>query len=158
MISIGGQYNGPELSNARIKQLLTATMKAVVKERGPIVGDDDFGPCGERPESGPYFEIGSAPAVNVVFYVPGSLGREGPDKIAAARFSHKQKELLVAVPVPLEMVESEAAAEFVINALRQANRIAAETFARKGTEPFDLEQADAIVDKVKQSLAGQKFS
>ena len=160
MISIGGYYKGPELSNSSIKRLLQVAMKALEAARGPWVGSDDFGPCDDKPRSGPYFEKGSAPAVNVVFYVPGSLGKEGPDKVEAARFSRKQKLLLVAVPVPPEMVESDAAAGFVIDALRQANQIAAETFAKKGKdiEPFDLKQADAIVDKVERSLADQGFS
>jgi hypothetical protein len=134
MISIGAHFNGPELDGSKIDQSLSRAMKAVELARGPG------------------YEQHTAPAVNVVFYVPGSLGSEGPTKIEAARFSRKQKLLLVAVPVPPEIVESDGAAEFVIDALHQADQIAAETFARKGTEPFDLEQAEAIVEKVRQSL------
>jgi hypothetical protein len=86
------------------------------------------------------------------------LGSFDIDGIEAARFSRKQKLLLVAVPVPPEMVESQAAASFVIGALHEANRIAAETFARKGAELFDFDQAEAIVDKVGQSLVDQGYS
>ena len=159
MISIGVRYGGPEQDGSAIEQLLRATSKVLMNELGPVVGEDDFGPCAPRPVSGPYFEVGATPAVNVVFYVPGSLvGYEDLTQIEAARFSRKQKLLLVAVPVPAEMVESDAAAQFVIGALHEANRIAAETFARKGTEPFDLQRAEAIVDQVERSLADQGFS
>lgn len=157
MISIGVQLNGPELSKSTIKLLLMATMRAIADERGPIVGDDDFGPCDPRPVSGSYFEIGSAPALNVVFHVQGSFNVPMPEKIEAARFSRKQKELLVAVPVTKEEVKRGGLVEFVIGALHEANRIAAETFGRKGTEPFDRERADAIVEKVRQSLVEQGF-
>ena len=158
MISIGEHYRGHELSGSKIGQLLKATNRAAREETGPLVGSDDFGPCGERPESGAYFEVGSAPAVNVVFYVPGSLGDFDIPKIEASRFSRKQKLLLVAVPVPREEVESGGSVEFVTGALHEANRIAAETFARKGSEPFDFERAEAIVERVRQSLVDQGFS
>ncbi len=140
MISIGAHFRGPELDGSLIKHAIRRAMKAVEQARGPG------------------YEEHAAPAVNVVFYVPGSLGDFDIPKIEASRFSRKQKLLLVAVPVPAEMVESDAAAEFVIDALRQANRIAAETFARKETEPFALQRAEAIVDQVERSLADQGFS
>ena len=63
----------------------------------------------------------------------------------------------MAVPVPKEEVETGGSIDFVIGALHEANRIAAETFAGKGTEPFDLERAEAIVEKVKQALVDQGF-
>jgi len=157
MISIGAHFRGPELSGSRIKQLLMAAMRALKKERGPLVGTDDFGPCDPRPTSGPYVELGAAPEVNVVFYVPGSLGDFDIPKIEASRFSRKQKKLLVAVPVPKEEAESGGSVEFVIDALHQANRIAAETFARKRAGEFDLARADAIAEKIRQSLIAQGF-
>lgn len=158
MISIGVHLNGPELRGSRIDEMLRASMRSLSTVRGAWLGRDDFGPCDPRPSSGPSFELGSAPAVNVVFYVPGSLGGEAPSMIEAARFSRKQKLLLVAVPVPKEEVESGGSVEFVITALHEANRIAAETFARKGTEPFDFDKAEAIVKSVGQSLVAQGFS
>jgi hypothetical protein len=158
VISIGINFGGPEQDGSCIQRLLSAAAQAVSKERGPWVGSDDFGPCDLRPVAGPYFEVGSSPAVNVVFYVPGSLvSYEDLKKIEAARFSRKQKLLLLAVPVPKEEVESGGSVEFVVGALRRANAIAAETFARKGTEPFDLEKAEAIVEKVRESLVDQGF-
>jgi hypothetical protein len=54
--------------------------------------------------------------------------------------------------MPKEAAESGGSVEFVIDSLHQANAIAAETFARKGDEPFDLTRAEAIVEQVKRSL------
>ncbi len=136
MISTGGHYRGPELEGSRIHRLLNATMKALIAA------------CGD-------FKEGSAPAVNVVFYVPGSLGAFDIPKIEASRFSRKQKLVLVAVPVPPEVARAGGSVEFVIDALHKAITIAAEVFARKGTEPFDLAKAETIVEKVRQSLAAQ---
>jgi hypothetical protein len=48
-------------------------------------------------------------------------------------------------------------AKRVEGALHEANRIAAETFACKGTAPFDIERAEAIVERVRQSLVDQGF-
>jgi hypothetical protein len=99
---------------------------------------------------------GSAPGVNVVFYVPGSVAQyENLTKIEASRFSRKQKLLLVAVPVPKEVAQAGGSIDFVIAALHQANAIAAEVFAKKGSDPFDLAKAEAIVGRVKEALVVQ---
>ncbi len=139
MISIGGHYNGPELEGSPIDRLIRSTGKAIKDARG-----DNY-------------ESHSVPSINVVFYVPGSLGTEGPTKLEAARFSRKEKLLLVAVPVPKDVAEKGGSVGFVIDALHQANAIAAEVFAKKGTEPFDQAKADALVENVKQSLIAQGF-
>jgi hypothetical protein len=133
MISMGVYLGGPK--RLPIEKLLRATMKAIMSARGEG------------------YESHRQPGVNVVFYVPGSINDYADlKKIEAARFSRKKKLLLVAVPVPKEVVESGGSAEFVIDSLHQANAIAAETFARKGDEPFDLARAEAIVEQVKRSL------
>jgi hypothetical protein len=103
------------------------------------------------------WQPGISPGLNVVFYVPGSLGDfSNVTKIAAGRFSRKQKLLLVEVPVPRDVAESGGSVEFVIDALRQAIVIAAEVFARKGHEPFDPARANAIVDRVNHTLRARK--
>ena len=138
MITTGNHFRGPELENSRIWNLLGATMRAVIAARGEC-------------------EEGSSPGVNVVFYVPGSLGDFDIQRIEASRFSRRQKLVLVAVPVPKEVVEVGGSREFVIDALHQANMIAVETFARKKAGQFDLDRAEAIVEKVSQSLVDQGF-
>jgi hypothetical protein len=136
MISIGINLGGPE--RLPIEDLLRAAIKAAKAARDD--GDDFLG----------------KPSINVVFYVPGSLNvYKDLNKIEAARFSRKQKSLLVAIPVPLELVQSRTAIDFVVDALFQASRLAADIFTRKGCDPFDLERAEAIVEKVRQSLVNQ---
>lgn len=157
MIAIGEHYRGPELSKAKIGQLLKCTNLAMKKATGPIVGMDEFAFCNVESSSGPYIQLGSSPLLNVIFYVPGSLGEFEIGRIEASRFSRKQKLLLVAVPVPKQEVESGGSVEFVIDALHEANRIAAETFAKKGTESFNLEKAGALVEMVRKSLVEQGF-
>lgn len=153
MITLGANFGGPELKGTPVQLAIQSVMLAIHKERGAWVGADDFGPCEMQPTSGPYFKVGSAPAVNVIFYVPGSISKAVPDKIEAPRFSRKRKLLLVAVPVPVSVVNSEKAAEFVIDALHQANSIAAEEFAKRGPETFSKEKADLIVEKARKAIA-----
>jgi len=157
MISLGAHFRGPELDGAKLGRLIRATMMAVERICGPCIGPDDFGPAGSPPETGPYFELGVAPAVNVVFYVSGSLGDFDIPEIKASRFSRKDKLALVAVPVTRDQVASGGSVEFVIEALHEANRIAAVVFARKSTELFDLERAEAIVCEVRRLLVDQGF-
>src|SRR4029450_2297709 len=99
---------------------------------------------------------GERPGVNVVFYVPGSLGDFDIPGIQASRFSRKEKLVLVAVPVPQEVAEAGGAVGFVVDALRRANEIAAQVFARKGAEPFDLAGAEALVEKVREALVARE--
>lgn len=138
MISIGCHFRGPELKQSPIGDLILAAMNRVAEFRGN-------------------YAEGSIPEVNVVFYVPGSLGDFPPlDKPRAGRFSRKQKLLLVEVYVPREVAEAGGSVEFVIDALRQANAIAAEVFLKKGPEPFDLAKANAIVDRVNEAMQKTK--
>ena len=97
--------------------------------------------CGEP-------ETISTPRVNVVFYVPGSLlAFEDLKKIEAARFTRKEKLLLVAVPVSREVAKLGASVAFIVDALRQAVAIAADVFARKKVAGFDLADAEVIVTR-----------
>jgi len=134
MITIGAYFGGPELHDSPIQLLIRSAMKAAKQIRGD-------------------WTEGSYAAVNTVFYVPGSLDTYGGLKqIEPARFSRKQKLLLVAVPVPESVAAAGGSVEFVIDALHKANAIAADVFAKKGSEPFDLAKAEAIVEKVKDAL------
>jgi hypothetical protein len=133
MISIGVYYGGPEQHS--IKKLFITTMKAVVLARGDK------------------YELHHEPSVNIVFYVPGSLNSYADlKKIEAARFSRKQKLLLVAVPVPKNVALSGGSIEFVIDSLSQAIEVAAKTFLHKGVEQFDMINAKSIVEQVKHNL------
>ena len=138
MITIGGHYRGSELETSFIRRVLSAVAKTVAVYSG------------ERAE-------GSEPTVNVVFYVPGSLGRFEIPRVEASRFSRKQKLLLVAVPVPPEMVNSSGALDFVMDSLHKANAIAAEVFAKKNVGIFDLAKGDELVEKARAEIATGKY-
>jgi hypothetical protein len=132
-------------------------MTAVERRCGPFLEPNGSSREISRPDSDPSFKLGSSPAVNVVFYVPGSLGDFDVPEIEASRLYRKDKLVLVAVPVTRDEVASGGSVDFVTEALHEANRIAAETFSRKTTETFPLAQADAIVTQVRQSLIDQGF-
>jgi hypothetical protein len=135
MISIGAHYRGPELDESPIDRLIRTAATSVKRVRGDG------------------YESHSSPAVNVVFYVPGSLGDFPPlDAPRAGRFSRKQKLLLVEVYVPKEQVASGGSVPFVIDALRKSCAIAAEVFEKKKAGAFDLAKANAIVDRVQEAL------
>lgn len=156
MIAVGIHLGGGE--SQCITSLLRATGLALSKACGPWVGNDDYGPGDPIPQSGPYFKDGDAPALNVVFYVPGSLmSFDDLKQIEAARYSRKKKLLLVAVPVPRAVAASGGSVEFVIGALRRANAIAAEVFAKKGSEPYNTAEAERIVSEVENRLRDQGF-
>jgi acetylornithine deacetylase/succinyl-diaminopimelate desuccinylase-like protein len=138
MISIGAQFGGPEHAQTSIRRAIFTAMDAVRGARGERIA-------------------GAAPEVNTVFYVSGSCGLPIPAKTEAARFSRKQKLLLVAVPVPPEKINSTDALDFVIDALHKANAIAAEVFAKKNVGVFDLQKADEIVEKAKAEIATGRY-
>lgn len=133
MISIGSEFNGPELRGTPIHRLLTAGAQAVAQARGD-------------------FAVGCEPAVNVVFVVPGSLGSCEVDFIREGRFSARDKLLRVEVPVPRKFVESSAATAFIVESLHGANAVGFDFFRRRGGESFALAKAEAIVEEVGEAL------
>jgi len=95
---------------------------------------------------------GDAPAVIVVWIVPGSLGEVNFTGQRTTLFSRKKKLLQIEAAVPQEVVDAGGSVDFVIDALHTASATAAEVFARKGKEPFDLARAEAIVERVRDEL------
>ena len=158
MISIGTIYGGPEFSpSSGIKNLLESTVKTLRKIRGPWVGNDDYGPCDSRPESGPFFVKGSAPSLNVVFSVSGSVADFGIAKIEVGRFSRKNQAVSVSVIVSGEEVTSGGSVDFVISALEKSIQIASEVFKKKKNDPFDIEKATSLLNQTRESLIEQGF-
>lgn len=134
MISIGAVYEGLELRGSPICETINAIGKAVIKLRGD-------------------FEIGKSPAVNVVFYVPGSLGGVDWEGSRDSTFSRKQRLLMVQVAIPKEVADSENPVDFLVEALHEANVIAFEGFRKRKIEyPFD--EAETLIDDVKRKLTG----
>jgi hypothetical protein len=159
MIVLGEFYGGPEWHESPFEIFMRTVSDILERYTGTFHGGTDIaGPDLSPRPKGRVFEVGSEPSVNVVFYVAGSIvGSEGiPERIEAARHSRKQKWALVAVPVPSKVAKAGGSIEFVIDALHKANAIAADAFARKGPEPFNLKKADAIVDKAAKALQARE--
>ena len=130
MITIGVVYGGPESRDSDVFDALTAVSKAAISARGD-------------------FEFGSAPAVNVVFHVPGSLSRPDWDGMRDARFSRKKKLLMVQVALPDEVVSSDRAIHFIIEALHGANAVAFDVYQKKGMQ-YPLREAETVVNKIEE--------
>jgi hypothetical protein len=135
MILIGAHHGGPELRDTPIERAITAAMRAAIAARGSYVE-------------------GSVPAVNVVFCTPGSIvGRPDWEHGRVGKYSAKSKLVLVQVAVPADVVESEAALDFVIRELHGANALAFEFYRQKKME-FSLAEAEQLVGRIRQAAAG----
>ena len=101
------------------------------------------------------YEIGLCAAVNVVFHIPGSILSHIPyEGLRDAKFSCKQKLLMVQVAVPKEIASSDdenIIRAFLFDSLRQANIIAASYFEKKGIEYSQMNYL-ALVDAVEKQF------
>lgn len=128
MITVGAVYGGPEHRDSRVCAIISAVGLAATEARGP-------------------FEFGTAPAVNVVYYVPGSLDRPDWTGLRDGRFSRKEQMLMVQVALPEKVVGGEGALDFAIEALYGANAIAFDVFDEKGMQ-YPLREAEALVERI----------
>ena len=153
MLTIGIHFRGPELKHTDTGQVLIRTVKVVAELCGDVIGGKDTNDVHGYQSKGTTFVLGSSPLLNVMFYVPGSLG-DFPRLAAptAGKFSRKLQEVLVEVYVPKEQVASGRSVEFVIEALRKSCAVAADVFEKKKAGPFDLAMANAIIDRVRDAL------
>ncbi len=135
MLIIGAELNGLELVGTLIDLAIMAAMKAEHRINGQFV-------------------IGSAPAVNVVFCVPGKLGCPGGRGARIAKYSAKRKLLLVQIAVPVEMVHSDQSPKFVLDELRLASTVASDYFSKKST-PFSLPDAEELIRQIADQLTHQ---
>lgn len=133
MISIGAVYRGPELRDSHINRVISASMQSAMKIRSEL-------------------ESASRPSVNVIFYVPGSLGEPDWDGLREAKFSLRQKLLMVQVAVPQEVVDSATPEDYVIESLYGANAVAFEFFRQKQMQ-FPLAEAEQLVKSIASSVS-----
>lgn len=132
MISIGAVYRGPELRGSPINRALMNAARAINDLRGPLV-------------------IGTAPLVNAVFVVPGSLGSPDFDGLQFGDYSKKDKAVVVQIAVPIKaLLESEVMA-FIADALHGANAMAFEFFRQQGQQ-FPLREAERLVADLTERL------
>jgi hypothetical protein len=139
MILVGIVFQGPELKHSRMDSALTAAMKAAQQLRGD-------------------FQVGDCPAVNVVFYVPGSVDRPDWKGLRDAKYSAPQKLVMVQIAVPDHVVTSPNVSEYIVESLHGANAVAFEFFRQRNIE-FPLREAEDLVrqikDRLKEELKGQ---
>ncbi len=90
------------------------------------------------------FKQGDAPAYNIVFCVPGSLGEPDWTDLRQVRYSKKNKMILLHAAVPREVVASDSAFDYLIATLREANDAAYRFFKHKGLL-FEKDKADWLV-------------
>jgi hypothetical protein len=132
MISIGSVLMGPEHQQSHAHSLVGVVMRAAEECRGSFKSD-------------------SSPAVNVVFYVPGSLDSPDWEGIRDAKFSRKRQLLMVQVAVPSYLVSSPLLKQFLLESLHDANRVAFEFFRKKGLS-FPLADAEALVERIRERM------
>jgi len=93
----------------------------------------------------------SGPAINAVFYVPGSLACPDWEGIRDARFSRKRQLQMVKVAIPPELVNSSDLKDYVLQSLHRANAVGYDFFRKKGLV-FPIADANAVVDRIKERL------
>jgi hypothetical protein len=70
-------------------------------------------------------------------------------EIDLGRFSRKQRAVVVRVPVPRDVAKAGGSAQFIADSLLEASRLAADVFARKGIDGFELAKAVEQVAQIK---------
>ena len=138
MISIGAIYGGPELDDSIIEHAINLAQKTAIKIRKD-------------------FKIGSSPAVNVVFHVPGSISSPDWEWLRDAKFSRRDQLLMVQVAVPEEVVESSHPEKFIIDSLYGANAVAFEFYRQKGID-YPLADAEQLVEEIEKRLTASRQS
>ena len=134
MITIGAVFKGPELKDGPACQVICRLLQAAVRLRGSFV-------------------IGSAPAISVVYHVPGSLGKPDFDEMQDARFSRKQQLLMIEVPVPENELNSDSLGSYLVDQLHGANAIAFHYFHDRGME-YPLREAEQFVHRLRKEVNG----
>ena len=132
MIFIGSVLGGPELQGSPVDQQISELMDVAAELRGPFV-------------------LGSCPAVNVVFLVPGSRVEPDFDGLLDGTFSAAQQLLTVEVAVPEEELESETLTPFLVQSLQGANAVAFHYFDELGVN-FPLREAEQLVQEIGDSM------
>jgi hypothetical protein len=137
MIVTGNQFGGPELRNAPIRTALNKVMNAAGDARDPNYDD------------------GSEAWINPIYIVPGSVHKPDFEGYKLGHFSRKQKGLVVMVAVPQSVADGKDVTEFVGVSLRDAVRMAAAHFAKKGIS-FSTLKAEKIVLAIEAGLETAK--
>ncbi|WP_338883010.1 hypothetical protein [Xenorhabdus sp. TH1] len=133
MITIGEQFGGPNLNGSLIEQALDITSMTAIEER-----DKDY-------------DIGKEAFINPIFIVPGSILGVDFEGYKYGYFSKKEKGVVIQIAVPQSVADGEGIREFIVGALREAVRMAAEKFAKHAI-PFSSLKAEKIILAIEKKL------
>ncbi|WP_338883018.1 MULTISPECIES: hypothetical protein [Xenorhabdus] len=133
MITIGNQFGGPNLDGSPIKLALRTTSITAAKER-------DEG-----------YDSGKEAFINPIFIVPGSILGVDFEGLKYGYFSKKRKGVVIQIAVPQSVADGEGIREFIVGALREAVRMAAEKFAKHAI-PFSSLKAEKIILAIEKKL------
>ena len=134
MIGIGNEFGGPEQKGSVVHKMLNRAMNVAANKRPPNYDD------------------GNESWINPIFIVPGSLLKPHFVGIERGYFSRKRKGLVLKIAVPEDVVNGDGLADFVVAALRDSVRIAAEHFASKG-KSFSTLGSEKIIREIERELA-----
>lgn len=126
-VYLGIVLGGPEQRGGSADSTLTKIAKRVAELRGEA--ESVYG------------------GINAVFHLPGSLVTPSFQGARSAKFSRKERMLMVQVAVPRDLLDSDGLEAFVFESLREATHIAEPMFQKAGI-PFSIENHLAFVDRV----------
>ncbi|CDH22374.1 hypothetical protein ACR71G_20475 [Xenorhabdus bovienii] len=135
MITIGNHYQGPELDGSLIKLALRTALGVAEEER-----DEEY-------------DSGKEAFINPIFIVPGSISKPDFEGFKYGYFSKKEKGVVIQIAVPQSVADGEGIREFIVGALREAVRMAAEKFAKHAI-PFSSLKAEKIILAIEKKLQG----
>ena len=133
MMEIGAIFGGPEGFDTKVYAAISKLTR--LKDEGHFA--DDTG------------------SLDVVFHVPGSITRPDYSGARTGRLWRKRRKLQVQISVPVELMNSKDdtdAERFVINALREAVRIAEPVFAAASI-PYRREQYERMIERIERSTS-----
>jgi hypothetical protein len=131
MMYIGGVYGGPEVTGS--------TIDAAIGRVSALLGDS---------------RVEESALLDIVFHLPGSLIAPDYQGVRTGRLS-KRKGLLqiqVSVPQDIHSKRQSEAELFVVDALRQAIRIAGPRFA-KAKIPYRQSEYERLIERVEKALS-----
>lgn len=130
---LGADYGGPEISKSYTDIKISRLMQFVKKNRT---------------------ENREKASLNVVFYKSGSICKNEFTGLRTAKFSKKEKMLMVQVAVP-EGISDEELDKFLFASLREAAELAKPKFLKAGIE-FEIENYCNLVDRVEKEYFSVK--
>ncbi len=133
MIAMGNQFGGPEQRGSVIASMLNKAMNVAADLRDSSYND------------------GKNAWINPIYIVPGSILKPDFEGYKLGHFSKKQKGLVVMIAVPPSVADGLNIPEFVGSSLREAVRLAAAFFDKKGIS-FSAQSAEGLILAIEDEL------